>query len=174
MKLRQDECHWTLLAISKHQFRKCLGAVRQQAITWANVDRQQAITWANVDPDLCRHMASLGHNRLSRLKSLHQLFQKQIDPNATTWYTVIIFRLPYDIHWLKMALKYVLIITEIILGTQFKHEIHNRNYWFDPILSNRLMMKLLICIPPFHTVSIIASVNLVTQWHLLITPIMHP
>ena len=26
---------------------------------------QQAITWANVDPDLCRHMASLGHNELS-------------------------------------------------------------------------------------------------------------
>ena len=27
-----------------------------------------AITWANVDPDLCRHMASLGHNEL---KSWH-------------------------------------------------------------------------------------------------------
>ena len=26
--------------------------------------RQQAITWANVDQDLCRHMASLGHNEL--------------------------------------------------------------------------------------------------------------
>ena len=26
--------------------------------------RQQAITWANVDPDPCRHMASLGHNEL--------------------------------------------------------------------------------------------------------------
>ena len=25
--------------------------------------RQQAITWANVDPDLCRHMVSLGHNQ---------------------------------------------------------------------------------------------------------------
>ena len=22
------------------------------------------ITWANVDPDICRHMASLGHNEL--------------------------------------------------------------------------------------------------------------
>ena len=27
--------------------------------------RQQAITWANVDPDLCHHMASLGHNELT-------------------------------------------------------------------------------------------------------------
>ena len=26
--------------------------------------RQQAITWANVHPDLCRHMPSLGHNQL--------------------------------------------------------------------------------------------------------------
>ena len=28
--------------------------------------RQQAITWANVDPDLCCHMASLGPNGLKR------------------------------------------------------------------------------------------------------------
>ena len=27
--------------------------------------RQQATTWANVDPDLCHHMASLGHNELN-------------------------------------------------------------------------------------------------------------
>ena len=26
---------------------------------------RQAITWAKVDPDLCRHMALLGHNELS-------------------------------------------------------------------------------------------------------------
>ena len=26
---------------------------------------QQAVTLTNVDPDLCRHMASLGHNELS-------------------------------------------------------------------------------------------------------------
>ena len=26
---------------------------------------QQAITWTNVDPDLCRHMASLGHTALT-------------------------------------------------------------------------------------------------------------
>ena len=24
--------------------------------------RQQAIIWVNVDPDLCRHVATLGHN----------------------------------------------------------------------------------------------------------------
>ena len=40
--------------ISQHWFRKWLGAVRQQAITWADVD-----------PDLCRHMASLGPNVLN-------------------------------------------------------------------------------------------------------------
>ena len=39
--------------ISQHWFRWWLGAVRQQAITWANVD-----------PDLQRRMASLGHNVL--------------------------------------------------------------------------------------------------------------
>ena len=25
---------------------------------------QQAFTWANIDPDLCRHMAALGHKEL--------------------------------------------------------------------------------------------------------------
>ena len=35
---------------------------------WLGAVRQQAITWAYVDPDLCRHMASLGHNELNSLK----------------------------------------------------------------------------------------------------------
>ena len=29
-----------------------------------SVGRQQARTLANIDPDLCRHMATLGHNVL--------------------------------------------------------------------------------------------------------------
>ena len=36
---------------NQHLYRFCLGAVRQQAITWANVD-----------PDICRNMASLWQN----------------------------------------------------------------------------------------------------------------
>ena len=43
--------YWTLPMINQHWFRQWLGSVCQQAITCANVD------W-----DLCRHMASLGHN----------------------------------------------------------------------------------------------------------------
>ena len=27
--------------------------------------RQQAISWANVDPDICRHIASLGYDELN-------------------------------------------------------------------------------------------------------------
>ena len=46
-----DECHSTILMISQYWFRLWLGAVRQQAITWTNVD-----------PDLCHHIASWGHN----------------------------------------------------------------------------------------------------------------
>ena len=34
---------------------------------------QQAITWANFDPDLCRHMASLGHNGLALHNFNYQL-----------------------------------------------------------------------------------------------------
>ena len=42
--------------ISQHWVRQWLGAVRQQATAWANVDS-----------DLCHHMASLGHNELTHL-----------------------------------------------------------------------------------------------------------
>ena len=53
VKLPSDECNWILLMISQHWFRYWLGAVRQQAITWANVD-----------PVFCRQMAPLGPNEL--------------------------------------------------------------------------------------------------------------
>ena len=43
----------TLRLISQHWFRYWLGA-----------DRQQAITWGNVDPDLCHRSELLGHNEL--------------------------------------------------------------------------------------------------------------
>ena len=43
--------HWWL--ISQHWFRQWYGAVRHQAITWVSVD-----------PDLCCHIASLGHSEL--------------------------------------------------------------------------------------------------------------
>ena len=33
--------------------------------------RQQTITWANVDSDLCRHIASLGHNDLTTVTWLN-------------------------------------------------------------------------------------------------------
>ena len=36
--------------------------------------RQQPITWANVDPDLCRYMVSLGHNEL-----MSQILQHDIN-----------------------------------------------------------------------------------------------
>ena len=51
-----DECHRILLMISQDWFRYWLGAVRQEAITWANVDSVP-----------CRLMASLGHNELTDL-----------------------------------------------------------------------------------------------------------
>ena len=47
-------CHRIPLMRNQHQFRWWLGATRQQAITWANVD-----------PDLYRHMASQGHYELN-------------------------------------------------------------------------------------------------------------
>ena len=52
MKLLSGECHRISLMVSQYWCR--LGALRQHAITWANVG-----------PDLCRHMVSLGHNEVT-------------------------------------------------------------------------------------------------------------
>ena len=63
VKLPLGDCQWTSLMISQHWFRQWLGALRQQAITWTNVD-----------PDLCHHMLSPGHNELRpyfRYRNLH-------------------------------------------------------------------------------------------------------
>ena len=35
-----------------------------QVMVWC---RQKPITWSNLDPDLCRHLASLGHNEFMLL-----------------------------------------------------------------------------------------------------------
>ena len=52
-KSPSDEHHWTLVMISQQWFRYWLGAVRQQAITWTNLD---------LNP--CCHRTSLSHNAL--------------------------------------------------------------------------------------------------------------
>ena len=59
MILAWDECPGTILMINQHWFRKWLGAVRQQAITWASVD-----------PVLYNHMASIGHHVLLHIIGL--------------------------------------------------------------------------------------------------------
>ena len=68
VNLPLDKCQSTLLMISQHWFGKWLGPVRQQVITWANVE-----------PDLCRHMASLGYNELIRQKLVNT-----VDADALT------------------------------------------------------------------------------------------
>ena len=54
MKLLTSKCYRTLLMKCHHWFRWWLGAVRQQAINWTNIDH-----------DLCHHMASQGFNELT-------------------------------------------------------------------------------------------------------------
>ena len=49
--------HTSALMIGQHWFMECLGAIRQQVITWTNIDS-----------GLCHHMVSLGHHLELRLK----------------------------------------------------------------------------------------------------------
>ena len=37
-EIASNECHRTMLMITQHWFRSWLGAIRQQAITWGNID----------------------------------------------------------------------------------------------------------------------------------------
>ena len=71
-KQSSNECHKTLVMISQHWFRLWLDAVRQQAITWANVDS-----------DLCRHIASLGHNELIWIETRIYAIEPQRSTNLS-------------------------------------------------------------------------------------------
>ena len=49
--------------------------------------RLQAITWANADPDLCYHMASLGHNELTHwgLNKMAAMLQLATHDDIIKW-----------------------------------------------------------------------------------------
>ena len=79
-----DECYRNSLMKSQHWFRLWLGAIRQQAITLANVD-----------PHLCCHMSSIGHTELIRLCSI------ELGRLATHWLLYYCY-----VHLLTMMLIY--------------------------------------------------------------------
>ena len=62
--------------------------------------RQQAITWANVDPYLCRHMASLGHNELINIT---------FNTAPKTWYLITFSNASY-LAWYKTYTHYIDVI----------------------------------------------------------------
>ena len=106
------------LIISQHWFRQWLGAVRQQAITLANVD-----------PDPCRHMTSLGHNQLI-IKHSELGLQKGADDLG-----------PFVIRWarawpMREAITYV---TSPLIGCDLSQQVKcsqnsdlYRNPWSEP------------------------------------------
>ena len=68
--LRSNECHRNLLMIR---------LVQVMTI------RQQAITWANVEPDLCYQMASLGLNELKSSIILNQCWHQGSHAGLIFW-----------------------------------------------------------------------------------------
>ena len=53
VKLPSNVCHWLKLMITQDWFRRSIGALRQQAIIWTDVD-----------PVLCCYIVSPGHDEL--------------------------------------------------------------------------------------------------------------
>ena len=94
--------------ISQHWFRWWLGAVRQQAITWTNVD-----------PDLCRHMVSLGQNELTHCHAYKQLWEHlflSIRPSVRlsvchTFFTIIVID-KSDVHVIGQGQRSKVKVTE--------------------------------------------------------------
>ena len=97
-----DECQGTSPMTSQHWFRWWLGAVRQQAITWANVDLVP-----------CRHKASPGYSELRNemyvvLNSLATgKFESKFRYVIFTWISVIDdWGIPCEIALIWMSLDF--------------------------------------------------------------------
>ena len=85
--------------ISQHWFRWWLGAVRHQAITWANVD-----------PEICRSISSLGHNELTHKNWQHGRDKLLwLTPVFTTLLWLTFCRSHFQLHfiqWKMLQLKW--------------------------------------------------------------------
>ena len=53
---------------------------------WLGIIRQQDINWINIDPDLCRHMASLGHNKLINAANREKYNFQAVSANRFGWH----------------------------------------------------------------------------------------
>ena len=91
---------------------------------WLGVIRQQAITWANVDPGLCRNMASLCHEELSNFDwkiELLRLGRYRISHTRGTCFALlrcVLFFLHYSCWWIYVT---YLFIYPILLGLSHRH-----------------------------------------------------
>ena len=67
---------------------------------WLGALRQQATIWTNVDPDLCRHVVFLGHNELIFFLSFSHCFLNHFTPQypqlaSMPFHSTTIFTLAY-------------------------------------------------------------------------------
>ena len=86
-----NECNKSIFMIIRHWFGYWLGATRQQAITWTNVDL-----------DLCHHMAPLSHNVLNGEDYFEiNTNQRSCKSEWTSWTTIKVTDLKRD--WLCEA-----------------------------------------------------------------------
>ena len=127
MKLPSDECHNILLKIIQHWFGEWLGAIRQQAITWANFDL-----------DLFCHMTSLV---LNELKSMINCCP--YSPPTLSLLTHLLFRLEYS--WKTGSKHFCWCPGFLGLPAISNHAIHHRAQ-----VSQIFHQKRLQATVPFH------------------------
>ena len=140
VKLYSNECQWTLLMVNQHWFRQWLGAVRQQAISWANVD-----------PDLRHHMASLGHNELTHRFWQCQSAIFQTFPNPCLTITKFLTS------WLDWLLSEVALIAKIYFSNTFYMLWQQVHYYWKWIEVNYVILRILIIINGTHFVTVVTQ-----------------
>ena len=118
MQLVFDECHRTSLMINQHWFGKWLSAIRQQAITWANVN-----------PDLWCQLATMS-------QAIYIFSQENIEAEILTRHWPFGTRSPENIHCkIRESISFCLVLIGLLTISLSFSEFRN-DLQMIPILMN--------------------------------------
>ena len=128
--------------ISQHWVRQWLGAVRQQATAWANVDS-----------DLCHHMASLGHNELTHLYQHQDNYDSGDDDSTAPCRMKTHIWVLAEFTLKIILLGFIVVICEYVLKQTFNCQLFSSAGWEElthpppPPPLDKMVAKLLTLIP---------------------------
>ena len=161
VKLFSGECHKSTLMISQHWFR-----------WWFSAIGQQAINWADVGPDLCHHMALLGHNEL--IWCFHIINERKSStpippPTQTIGVHVFVWHTVYILYWMKhlsFQCRFLLTISLPSMSTGSKPDVGSwsvQHVQLQPADSGQDWNPVLILVKSCNTVQYIVILQIMYQ-----------